>query len=114
MPLAAWMRFIVRQAKAGVAIVDPDAARLAADRRACTGDARADVARFAVCEAVLPPALLADERFRRALEAAYARLGDAACGHSHRSCPHEHFAPNFHRRRRHRRRRHHMPEHPPP
>ena len=57
MPIAAWMRFIVRQAKAGVAIVDPDAARLASIGNACTGDARADVARFAVCESVLPPAL---------------------------------------------------------
>ena len=74
MPLAAWMRFIVRQAKAGVAIVDPDAARLAGIGAACSGDARADVDRFAACEAVLPPALLADPRFRRALEAAYDRL----------------------------------------
>ncbi len=74
MPLAAWMRFIVRQAKAGVAIVDPDAARLAQIGRECTGDARADVARFAVCEAVLPPAIFADEKFRRELESAYDRL----------------------------------------
>ncbi len=75
MPLAAWMRFIVRQSKAAVPIVDPDAARLAAIGAACSGDARADIDRFAVCEAVLPPALLVDERFRRALEAAYAKLG---------------------------------------
>jgi fructuronate reductase len=75
MPLAAWMRFIVRQSKAGVAIVDPDSARLASIGAACTGDARADLDRFSVCDAVLPPALLADERFRRALEAAYAKLG---------------------------------------
>jgi fructuronate reductase len=74
LPLAAWMRFVVRQAKAGVAIVDPDAARLAQIGAACTGDARADVARFAACEAVLPASLLADERFRRALEAAYDKL----------------------------------------
>ena len=73
-PLAAWMRFIVRQATAGVAIVDPDAARLAAIGAACTGDARADVDRFAVCEAVLPRALLVDAQFRRALESAYTRL----------------------------------------
>ena len=39
MPIAAWMRFIARQAKAGVAIVDPEAARLAAIGKACTGDA---------------------------------------------------------------------------
>jgi fructuronate reductase len=74
MPLAAWMRFVVRQAKAGVAIVDPDAARLTAIGAACTGEVRGDIARFAVCEAVLPPALLADEIFRRALETAYERL----------------------------------------
>jgi fructuronate reductase len=74
MPLAAWMRFIVRQAKAGVAIVDPDAARLASIGAACNGNAREDLDRFAACEAVLPPAMLADPRFRRALEAAYDKL----------------------------------------
>jgi len=40
MPLAAWMRFIARQARAGIAIVDPDAARLTAIGTACTGEAR--------------------------------------------------------------------------
>jgi fructuronate reductase len=74
-PLAAWMRFLARQARAGVAIVDPDAARLTEVGAACTGDARTDVQRFAVNEAVLPPALLADARVREALELAYARLG---------------------------------------
>jgi fructuronate reductase len=73
-PIAAWMRFIVRQAKAGVPIVDPDGARLAEIGKACTGEGRADVSRFAVCEAVLPPALLGDEHFRRTLEAAYDNL----------------------------------------
>lgn len=74
MPIAAWMRFIARQAKAGVAIVDPDAKRLAEIGAACTGEARADVARFAVCEAMLPPALFGNENFRRELETAYERL----------------------------------------
>ena len=74
MPVAAWMRFIVRQAKAGVAIVDPDAARLATLGAACTGDARADVLRFAVCDAVLAPEMFADGKFRQALEAAYDKL----------------------------------------
>ncbi len=74
MPLAAWMRFIVRQAKAGVAIVDPESERLAEIGRACTGDARSDVARFAVFESVLPPSLLSQQAFRAALEAAYDRL----------------------------------------
>jgi fructuronate reductase len=75
-PIAAWMRFIARQARAGVAIVDPDAARLVALGKACTGDPRADVARFSSCEAVLPSTLLGDETFRRALESAYGRLAD--------------------------------------
>lgn len=75
-PIAAWMRFVARQAKAGVAIVDPDAARLAELGRACTGDARADVERFGACEAVLPQTLLGDEKIRHALESAYARLAE--------------------------------------
>jgi fructuronate reductase len=73
-PIAAWMRFIARQANAGVAIVDPDAARLTRIGKSCTGEGRADVARFAVSDAVLPPALLGDETFRRTLEAAYDNL----------------------------------------
>jgi fructuronate reductase len=74
MPLAAWMRFVARQAKAGVAIVDPEAARLSEVGRACTGDGRADVARFTVFPSVLPPALFSKPAFRTALEAAYERL----------------------------------------
>jgi fructuronate reductase len=75
MPIAAWMRFVVRQAKSGIAIVDPDASRLASVGGACTGDARADLARFAVFESVLPPSLMSDEHFRKAIETAYDRLG---------------------------------------
>ena len=75
MPLAAWMRFIERQAKADIDIVDPEAARLAQVGKACTGDPAADLARFGIFEAVLPPGLMAQEPFRRALEAAYAKLG---------------------------------------
>jgi fructuronate reductase len=74
MPIAAWMRFVVRQAKAGEPIVDPDAARLAAIGAACSGEAVSDVPRFAVCESVLPAALMNDERFRKELETAYDRL----------------------------------------
>jgi len=73
-PIAAWMRFIVRQAKAGVAIVDPDAERLASIGAACTGESRADLPRFAACESVLPPALMSEEIFRKELETAYNRL----------------------------------------
>ena len=103
MPIAAWMRFIVRQAKAGVAIVDPDAARLASIGAACTGDARADVARFAVCESVLPPALMSDERFRTGARDRLRQAWPRRTRRSHRSYPHEHVAQNFHRRRRDRR-----------
>ncbi len=74
MPIAAWMRFIARQARAGVEIVDPEAVRLAQVGKACTGDACADVASFAIFEAVLPPSLMSQDAFRRALEAAYAKL----------------------------------------
>lgn len=86
-PIAAWMRFIERQAKAGIAIVDPDAARLAELGRACTGEARTDVERFAVCEAVLPPALLGNESIRRALETAYARLAEPRAAITQESSP---------------------------
>jgi fructuronate reductase len=74
MPIAAWMRFVVRQAKAAVPIVDPDASRLAGIGAACTGNAPSDIQRFAVCESILPPSLMNDERFRRELETAYDRL----------------------------------------
>lgn len=73
-PVAAWMRFVVRQARAGVAIVDPEASRLAAIGKACNGDVSADVARFAVIESVLPAALFGQAPFRSALEAAYDKL----------------------------------------
>ncbi len=73
-PLAAWMRFVVRQAKAGVAIVDPDAGRLTEIGLACTGESRLDVKRFGACESVIPAALLADDHFRVALEVAYDKL----------------------------------------
>jgi fructuronate reductase len=73
-PIAAWMRFIERQAKASVDIVDPDAARLAQVGKSCTGEASSDVARFSIFEAVLPTTLMSQESFRRALEASYAKL----------------------------------------
>jgi fructuronate reductase len=77
-PIAAWMRFVARQAKAGVPIVDPEAERLAQIGRACTGEPSHDVGLFASMEATLPPALLSAAPARRALESAYARLTSAA------------------------------------
>jgi len=76
-PVAAWMRFIARQAKAGAAIVDPDAERLAATGRACTGEADADIERFVALGTVISPALAAHEPFSDPLERAYTQL--AAC-----------------------------------
>lgn len=73
-PLAAWMRFIAHQAKAGAAIVDPDSERLAAAGGACTGEARADIERFVALGTVISPELAACELFIRPLERAYARL----------------------------------------
>ena len=72
MPIAAWMRSSC--GGQGRAPSYPDAERLAAVGSACTGDTRADVARFAVFESVLPPALMSDQPFRQALSTAYDRL----------------------------------------
>lgn len=73
--IAAWMRFVARQAGNGISIVDGDAAALTEVGKACTGDAAHDVAAFSRFEAVLPHAILANAQFRDALLAAYARLG---------------------------------------
>ncbi|HTX23347.1 MAG TPA: mannitol dehydrogenase family protein [Steroidobacteraceae bacterium] len=73
-PLAAWMRFVVRQAKGGVPIVDPDADRLEQVGRACTGEARLDVAHFLRLEQVFPQTLTASERFVAAVVSAYESL----------------------------------------
>ena len=69
------MRFIVRQAKAGVAIVDPDAARLASIGAACTGDARADMATLRRLRGgAAARAARATSDSAQALEAAYDKL----------------------------------------
>jgi len=73
--IAAWMRFVERQAKKEVPIVDPDGAQLAELGRACTGSATHDVNLFMAMRAVIPPAIAANAEFRRALEVAYERLG---------------------------------------
>jgi fructuronate reductase len=70
-PLAAWLHFVRRRTTEGVALVDPLADRLAEVARACTGDAAADVGGFLALDAVFPPPLAADDRFRAAVERAY-------------------------------------------
>jgi len=71
--VAAWMRFIVRQTKAGADIVDPLADALAGVAAACDSS-EADVARFLALDTVFPPALAADAGFRAAVAGAYADL----------------------------------------
>jgi fructuronate reductase len=64
-PVAAWMLFVERQARAGVAIVDPLAEILAEIGR---GDGAVD--RLLALRQVFPEALAGDERFRIAVHAA--------------------------------------------
>lgn len=76
LPVAGWMCFVRRQARAGVALVDPLADTLAALGRSLGGDPAADVAAFLALEAVFGP-LAAEPRFAGALRQAYAALGGA-------------------------------------
>jgi fructuronate reductase len=75
-PLAAWMRFVVRQSRAGVALVDPMAARLAELGQAANGDAAHDVALFLSLDSVFARDLAAHAGWIKALRTAYARLGE--------------------------------------
>ncbi|HTI96341.1 MAG TPA: mannitol dehydrogenase family protein [Rudaea sp.] len=75
MPIAAWMHFVRRQARQGVALIDPLNDALSSVGRACTGDVRSDVATFLQLDDVFAP-LSEDARFVAALEVAYASLGD--------------------------------------
>jgi len=71
--VAAWIAFVVRQARAGAPIVDPLANRLAATAAGCDGSA-ADIARFLSLAEVFPSALAANTDFRQAVARAYADL----------------------------------------
>lgn len=73
-PVAAWMRFVVRQAGAATPLTDPLAAPLAALGKACGGDPAQDAARFLAFDAVFPREMAADGRFVDAVVGAYARL----------------------------------------
>lgn len=76
LPVAAWMRFVVRQANAAIVLTDPMQIELATLGHACTGSEKADVARFLALEAVFPRELAGHEAFIAAVETAYARLPD--------------------------------------
>ncbi len=77
LPVAAWMQFVRRQARNGVALVDPMADLLAATGRQAAGDATTDVDAFLALDTVFAP-LSGDARFVTAVRAAYARLGDGS------------------------------------
>lgn len=73
-PIGAWMRFVVREAKAGREFQDPMSARLVAIGKACNGTARDDLPRFFALKDVFPERLTADPRYVTALSAAYEKL----------------------------------------
>ena len=75
-PIAAWMRFVVRQARGGVPIVDPEGLRLAEIGSASTGDFEHDLPRFSAIETVFPAALVQHPDYRAALANAYRALND--------------------------------------
>ncbi|HEY5782406.1 MAG TPA: mannitol dehydrogenase family protein [Lysobacter sp.] len=76
LPVAGWMQFVRRQARNGVALVDPLADMLHAIGTAAHGDARADVDAFLGLGTVFGT-VSDDARFVDALRRAYAALGDA-------------------------------------
>jgi len=69
--LGAWMRFVVREAKAGVALADPLNDKLSEIGRSCIGDAAVDVPKFLGLREVFPADLAEDVAVRAALLAAY-------------------------------------------
>jgi fructuronate reductase len=79
LPIAAWMRFVARQSKSGIAIVDPHADRLDTIGRASSGEAESDLERF-VSGGLLPRSLFGTGPLREALVRAYdsLRAPDAA------------------------------------
>lgn len=72
--LGAWMRFVVRQAKAGVPLQDPLNAKLTALGQACTGDVATDLPRFLALREVFPADLAENPTFRDAMTKAYANF----------------------------------------
>ncbi len=75
LPVAGWLRFIVRQSQSGVALADPLDAQLSEIGRDASGDATVDVGAFLALDSVFG-ALAGDARFVEALRDAYAALGD--------------------------------------
>jgi fructuronate reductase len=74
LPLAAWMLFVARRSRSGIAIVDPEALTLAEIGTACSGDAEHDVGLFLGLGTLFPPEIVRDAGLRTALQGAYAGL----------------------------------------
>ena len=73
-PIAAWMRFVAREAKERRQINDPLGTVLTKIGLECIGDAQADLPRFLALEAVFPRELAKEERFISAVGTAYDKL----------------------------------------
>jgi fructuronate reductase len=72
--IAAWMRFVRRNAQRGVRVTDPLADRLLEIGRATHGRASSDVPLFLAIDSMFPAALASDARFVRAVSRAYDEL----------------------------------------
>lgn len=73
-PIAAWIAFIIRRARAGVAIVDPQAETLTAFGLSARGDG-SDIPGF-LALGLIPAPIAQDAVFRASLEGAYAALAE--------------------------------------
>ena len=73
-PIAAWMRFVMREAKAGRTLADPMSETLAKVGRACIGEAARDLPRFLALGDVFPKNLATNQAFVAATAKAYDRF----------------------------------------
>ncbi|MEP7243044.1 MAG: mannitol dehydrogenase family protein [Gammaproteobacteria bacterium] len=72
-PLAAWMRFVLRAARAGERVNDPLAQQLLDIGCACEGRGATDIPRFLTLHSVFPADLRTEMRFSQALARGYDR-----------------------------------------
>ncbi|HEY0281794.1 MAG TPA: mannitol dehydrogenase family protein, partial [Rhizomicrobium sp.] len=73
-PMAAWMQFVARDAKAGKTFADPLSDTLVKIGQACTGEARLDVPRFLALTDVFTRDLAGSQKFVATVGAAYDRI----------------------------------------
>jgi fructuronate reductase len=74
-PVAAWMTFVVREAKEGRPLNDPLAKVLADVGKGCVGQSGTDLPRFLTLKDVFPSSLAKDPKFVSAVGTAYDGLG---------------------------------------